>query len=249
MILKFSGEKPEYMEANYDPNLDAPMKELISKAAENILKYTDDESLQRYYLNYAYNGEGSVQLSKYRLEKYAGDRRQEAIILADWAMGLIRMKKFDLAEVKLEEGIKKDSAVAQVHLSRGTWYMLQAKPDEALPNYQRALKLFTPQDRIMDKLRVFNNIGNSYQMKGNADSALHYYKKALEIDSKFNIIHFNMGLLYLEVKKDTASFLEYLDKSLSYGLPVSSLEKGAGADLDGVRKLQAFKDILKKYEE
>lgn len=249
MILKFSGEKPEYMEANNDLNPDVPMKELISKAAENILKYTDDESLQRYYLNYAYNGEGSIQLAKYRLEKYAGDRRQEAIILSDWAMGLIRMKKFDLANVKLEEAITKDSTVAQVYLTRGTWYMMQAEPDEALPNYEHALRLFLPQDRILDKLRVYGNLGNTYLMKENADSSLHYYKKALEIDSKFNIVYYNMGLLYLELKKDTASFLEYLDKSLSYGLPVSSLEKGASADLDGVRKLQAFKDIMKKYAE
>lgn len=250
MILKFSGEKPEYMEANYDLNLDVPMKELISKAAENILKYTDDESLQRYYLNYTYNGEGSVQLAKYRLEKYAGDRRKEAIILADWAMALIRMKNFDLADVKLEEGLNKDSTVAQIHLTRGTWYMMQNKSDEALPNFDRALKSFTPQDRIMDKLRVFNNIGIVYQQKKKVDSALYYYKKAIEIDSKFNIAYINIGYLYLEEKKDTAIFLEYLDKSLRYGLPIYTLEKNTAQEqLEALRKLQAFKDILRKYAE
>lgn len=247
MILKFSGEKPEYVEANNNPNLDVPMKELISKAAERILKFTDDSSLQRYYLNYKIDGEAGIQLAKYRLEKYAGDPRQEAMILADWASVYIRMGKFEPSFAKLEEGFKKDSSVARLHQNRGNWYLFQGKPDEALPNYQQALRLFTPQDRNLDKLLAYNNLGLLYMQKKNFDSALHYYKKILTIDPKFNFAFYNIGITYLHIKKDTATFLQYLDKALGYGMSLDMMD--TDPDLEGVRKLQGLQDIRKKYVE
>lgn len=247
MILKLSGEKPEYLETDNNPNADVPMKILITKAAEKILKYTDDSSLQRYYLGYKMDGEESIQLAKYRLEKYAGNTHQEAMILSDWAFGLVRMKNFDAAFSKIIEGLKKDSTVAQLYLTRGTWYLLQAQPDRALPDYKRTLKLLTSQDRKMDWLRTYINLGNIYNLKKNADSAFHYYDKVLAIDPRFNIAYWNKGIIYLQVKQDTASFLEFMDKALSYGLNPANMD--LDPDLEGVRKLKAFQDIRKKYVE
>lgn len=247
MILKLSGEKPEYLEAENNPNADVPMKTLITKAAEKILKYTDDNSLQRYYLGYKLDGDESIELARYRLEKYAGNTRTEAMILADWALGLVRLKKFDLARAKVMEGLQKDSTVAQLYLTLGTWYLLQNRPDEALPNYTKALALFTPTDRKMEKIRVYNNMGNIWNLKKNADSAFHYFNKVLEIDPQFNIAWWNMGIVNLQVKKDTAGFLHYMDKALQYGLNPANLD--LDPDLNAVRKLKAFQDIRKKYIE
>ena len=99
----------------------------------------------------------------------------------------------------------------------------------------------------MDWLRTYINMGNIYNLKKNADSAFHYYDKVLAIDPRFNIAYWNKGIIYLQVKQDTASFLEFMDRALSYGL--NPLNMDLDPDLDGVRKLQEFQDIRKKYVE
>jgi Flp pilus assembly protein TadD len=247
MILKISGEKPEYIEADQDENFDVPMKSLITKAAEKILKYSDDHSLQRYYLNFRFDGEESIALAQYRLEKYQGDSRKEAAILADWAMGLLRLNKYDAAESKVREGLSKDSTVAQLHLTLGTIYLMQDRLEESLAEYNTTMKLFTVEDRKLDRLRTYNNIGNIYNRKRNADSAFFYYRKVLDIDPKFNIVYYNMGLVYLQVRKDTALFLDNIDKAFLFGLNPAYLQEDP--DLKGVQDLKAFQDLRRKYLE
>jgi tetratricopeptide (TPR) repeat protein len=247
LVMKLSGEDPEQFETMNNADLDIPIKELVSKAAEVILKYTDDETLQRYYAYYKQHNEAGVELAKYRLQKYSGETRKEAVILAAMADSYIRLNKFEPAMVKFQEGLKKDSTVAGLYLARGTLYARQAKLDEALSDFYHAHQLLSPNDRRSTQLNIYNNLAVIYTYKKNADSAFHYYQKVLNIDPEYSTVYFNMAILYMQVEKDTVRFLEHIDKALSYGLSLGIID--SDVDIDPVRNLREYQDIRKKYTE
>ena len=93
--LEVIGEKPERFEAPRDSsgNWGVPLRALVSDAAETILKYTNDEVLNAYYGNALQNGEKVIRLSKFRLERYKGNREKEASVYASWAARLIASKE------------------------------------------------------------------------------------------------------------------------------------------------------------
>ncbi|MES2377702.1 MAG: tetratricopeptide repeat protein [Bacteroidota bacterium] len=112
----------------------------------------------------------------------------ETIIAAKKALALAR-----------QLGYKKGEAEAYRVQGIGEYYLNQ--PDSALNRYFDALNLFESIKDDMGKAKVFNNIGNLYQLV-DSEKALEYFGKADTIARKYNqtaliaSLHLNIGNIY-----------------------------------------------------
>lgn len=81
---------------------------------------------------------------------------------------------------------------------------------QALPHFHRAVEYFRQAGNLKNEMISYQLIGNSCLIKGEADSALHYYNKTLQMAKKLkDSIHIagikqNIGILYKELEEDNA---------------------------------------------
>jgi tetratricopeptide (TPR) repeat protein len=68
-----------------------------------------------------------------------------------------------------------------LHILIGNTFLLKNDYDEALGHYKQALKIAEKAGNVSAKGVVLGNIGLIYSAKGDADKALEYLEKALEI--------------------------------------------------------------------
>ena len=246
MLLKVSGQPPEVYSVPMDPNLETPVLALIAQSAERILKYTDDRTLQIYYSTYLIDGEKSIALAEYRLQKYQGDRKMEALVMADLGFGYMRLDKFEKAREKIREGLAIDSTVGRLYANLGTTYLMQNRFEEAQQQYKKAFAILDPSVEKMDLLKVNMNMGNIFSYRRQLDSASYYFGKVLAIDPRSTYALYNLGIAHFKAKKDTVRMLEYFDKALGFGLNVRLLE--VDTDLDSIRSSEGIQKLIGKYK-
>ncbi|MBM3177247.1 MAG: hypothetical protein FJZ78_04490 [Bacteroidetes bacterium] len=248
-IIKITDAEPEHFQVALGDNLEDAVKQIVAQSSEAILKYTNDGILQRYYLMSLSPtaAEKAALLASFRLEKYKGYAREEAAVLADWAMGLVRQGKLELAEEKILEGLAKDSSRATLYIVWGALKLqTDASAEDIIEKFDKADALLTPEYPKIEQVRVYNNKAVTYIAHNSPDSAFVYLRKALEVDPKFNIAWMNLALGHLKYKQDTVHFLEYMDKAMAAGLNRANLRD---PDLDGVRHDSRFLKLIQKYSE
>jgi len=245
LVLNITGESPERVEVTLDSNVEIPLKKLVAEASEGILKYTNDRVLTMYYSNSLGDGEKTVKHAKYRLEKYKGNAEQEAYAYAGWANGLIRQKKLDAAEQKIKQGI----AIKPISGLYGSWaHIFQAKGDfaNAIVMQKKAYSLLPPDAPNFTRAINIDALGVFFSYNGQSDSAIYYYRKALEWDEKNNNTYYNLSYEYL-IKGDTTRCLDEVEKALAYGFPSKFLPEDP--DMAGLLTHPRMKDLMLKYGE
>jgi hypothetical protein len=247
--LEVIGEKPERFEAPLDSsgNWGVPLKALVSDAAETILKYTNDEVLNTYYGNIFQNGEKVIRISKFRLERYKGNREKEASVYAAWAQGLLLQKKLDEALIKVEEGLKYST---EEHRLYNVWASIlrgQKKYDESLAKRKMAFAKLKPTDSKKRKAVIMAGMASTMGSLGFGDSAIFYLNKAIEIDPDFSNAYYNQSLHYLRHKHDTTRFFELLETSLSKGFSAAFIYRDD--EMRGMLSDQRMVALIRRFQD
>lgn len=108
-------------------------------------------------------------------------------------------KKFEMAELMLQEVIKKDPENEAAYSYLGDIYLKKNQFDGALNLYNRALEI-NP-----DSAENYFRIGQIYYYKKIANLALENFNKALSLDPKLKIVYYHRGLTTLMLLRDKES--------------------------------------------
>ncbi|MFN8342939.1 MAG: tetratricopeptide repeat protein [Cyclobacteriaceae bacterium] len=246
LVLNITGAPVERVEVPLDSDLEVSLRQLLTEASEAILKYTNESVLSQYYSNHLRDGEKSIKFARYVLDKHKGNSRLEAQAFAQWAAGLQRMKKLAAAEQKIRQGIEIDSTVSALYTSWSFIYEQRGDFDNAIRMNKKALSFLGPDAPILWKITGFNNMGVNFSFKGNHDSAIYYYKKALALDGKFNFASYNMACEY-SLMGDTIRCLDELEKAFAYGFNTRIVLEDE--DMVGMLNHPRMKELLMKYAE
>lgn len=107
-----------------------------------------------------------------------------------------------------------DRLFARAYEQMGRAFRALGKPEEAEKYMELAAEIYIDRDRIgaaedilneileygSESLNVFNTLGVIYRKKGEPETAMKYYKKALKIHDTEPYIYYNIGRLYLDMK-------------------------------------------------
>lgn len=126
--------------------------------------------------------------------------------------------------LKSYEEMRDTSGIISLNNNLGAAYDRMGEYDKALANFFKAQEYLNASHNSENKNHVlpsiYNNIANIYQTKGDANSALTYYEKALELALQVpnhkaqGIAYNNIGKLYFNELNQPEKALEYLTKGL-----------------------------------
>ena len=111
-------------------------------------------------------------------------------------------KKFEMAEVLLQEVIKKEPENALAYSYLGDIYLKKKQHDGALNLYLKAIEI-DPQ--IAEN---YFRLGQIYYYKKNPDLALENFNKTLTIDPSLKFSYYQIGLTYLMLVRDKEKTIE-----------------------------------------
>ena len=127
--------------------------------------------------------------------------------------------------LKYYEELNDTTGIVSLNNNLGATYDRMAEYDKALACYFKAQEYLNASKRSDRKKIVlptlYNNIANIYQTKGDAQSALTYYEKALDLALQVpkhraqGIAYNNIGKLYFNELQQPEKALEYLTKGLA----------------------------------
>ncbi|GAA4409215.1 hypothetical protein GCM10023187_32190 [Nibrella viscosa] len=136
----------------------------------------------KYYAQRAYI---FIQLSEY--DRAALDYQQaiaRAPDKADYYSGLsycqTKHGRFDEAEATAQKGIGLDAQSPYAYRNRGRARLRKGQTDLAIADFQTSLNLKHGQP-----FRVYCDLGEAYEQKGDAQQALRFYQQALDLDSDY----------------------------------------------------------------
>lgn len=109
---------------------------------------------------------------------------QAALMRGDYAEA-IRLFTMDI-----DSGRNTPDNLAVVYNQRGLAYRRSGKPDLAIADYNRAMKL-APNDADL-----FNNRGIAFKAKGELQQALADYNRAIELNTKQATAYYNRSIVY-----------------------------------------------------
>lgn len=118
-------------------------------------------------------------------------------------------KKFEMAELLLQEVIKKDPENANAYSYLGDIYLMKNQFDGALNLYNRSLEL-NP-----SSAENYFRIGQIYYRKKVGNVSLENYDKALQLDPRLNIVYYHKGLTTLMLLRDKESTIQYWERYIS----------------------------------
>jgi len=91
------------------------------------------------------------------------------------------------------------------------------------------------------------HLGNSFLERGELEKALDQYQRALEVEPKNSIVHYNIACSYARMKKDDLA-LDALERSIECGYrDVDWMEKDS--DLDNLRDKPRYKALVRRLRE
>ncbi|MFH0974355.1 MAG: tetratricopeptide repeat protein [Spirochaetota bacterium] len=117
-------------------------------------------------------------------------------------------KKLEMAEILLQEEIKKNPENAFAYSYLGDIFLEKKRFDGALSLYKKALDI---DPNIADN---YFRIGQIHYYKKEADQSIDNYKLAYKIDNKLTFSYYHIGLSYLMLKRDKENTIQYWEKFL-----------------------------------
>ncbi|MCR9015028.1 tetratricopeptide repeat protein [Aquiflexum gelatinilyticum] len=135
--------------------------------------------------------------------------------------------------LKAYEEIQDTSGIISLNNNLGAAYDRMGEFDKALASFFKAQEYLNASNNGENKKLVlpsiYNNIGNIYQTKGDPNSALTYYEKALDLALQVpklkaqGIAYNNIGKLYFNELNQPEKALEYLTKGLAFREEIGDL--------------------------
>jgi tetratricopeptide (TPR) repeat protein len=108
-------------------------------------------------------------------------------------------KKFDMAEVLLQEELRKNPENAVAYAYLGDIFLEKKQYDGAMSLYRKAIELNG------SDARNYYQIGNIYYYKQQGDLAIENYRKANQMDPKLKFAFYHIGYTYLMLLRDKNS--------------------------------------------
>ena len=118
-------------------------------------------------------------------------------------------KKFEMAELLLQEVIKNDPENADAYSYLGDIYLIKNQFDGALNLYNKSLELKP------GSAENYFRIGQIYYRKKVGNVSLENYDKALQLDPGLNIVYYHKGLTSLMLLRDKDSTIQYWERYIS----------------------------------
>ena len=135
--------------------------------------------------------------------------------------------------LKAYEELQDTSGIISLNNNLGAAYDRMGEYDKALASFFKAQEYLNASKNSENKKLVlpsiYNNIGNIYQTKGDPNSALTYYEKALDLALQVpklkarGIAYNNIGKLYFNELNEPDKALEYLTKGLAFREEIGDL--------------------------
>lgn len=247
MLLRITGHNAERFEAPMNDAIDVPLKALILEAAENILKYSNDEVLQTYYGLVEQISDKQIRLAKYRLEIYKDKPAMLVNAVAALVWGLCMVKKYDEAEEKIKEEIPKFKKPGRIYVIWGTLLMQVGKCEEAIEKLLLAIKYTAKNESKYRKANILVTIGRSLSRLGRQDEAIEYFQKAIRMDENSHGAYFNLAKEHLRLNHAAELIHELLEKGLARGLKVKAVLNDPDCKL--MLDDPSLKKLLEKYLE
>ncbi|MBF0336710.1 MAG: tetratricopeptide repeat protein [Nitrospirae bacterium] len=150
-----------------------------------------------------------VLLSVYMANKLQGGQRKlivpvaVLIALALSAATYARNNTWQSSVTLWEDIVRKSPRKVRPHNNLGADYYDQGRIDDAIRQYEIALKL-NPDD-----LDAYLNLGNVYEKQGNLDESIRLYQAALKINPDFPDAHKNLGDFYHDQGRFDDAIREY----------------------------------------
>ena len=229
---------------------------------------TNEQALQkagihsRLGLNYLQQGDSTSALR----ELLEAERLNPNDPHIHYALGLAYSAKgrFPQALEYYRQALKLDPKYTEAHNAMGGVYLELGLWDEAIKEFEFVLKdllYHTP-------FYVMNNMGWAYYKKGERQSAIEYFKKALAMKPDFGLAYYNLGLAYKDNKQTEQAIValrsavglatNFLDAHFQLGLLYFNSEKRNEAEKsfrevvriapqsESARLAQQYLDLLKK---
>ena len=111
-------------------------------------------------------------------------------------------KKFEMAEVLLQEVINKNPENSLAYSYLGDIYLKKQLYDGALNLYKKAL------DLNPGNAENYFRIGQVYYFKKMGPESIEYFNRAVEMDGKLKIAYYHAGLSYLMLLRDKDKTIE-----------------------------------------
>jgi tetratricopeptide (TPR) repeat protein len=115
------------------------------------------------------------------------------------------------AELHLEQAVK-DKPTAEAHHALGKVFLAQGRFDEAIKEFDEALKA------NQNNAQIYNDLGVAWLEKGDFNRSLENFNKALQLDPHLNEALFNRALTYEKQSRSEAAkadWSEYLKRDSS----------------------------------
>jgi len=118
-------------------------------------------------------------------------------------------KKFEMAEIILQEVIKKNPENAEAYSYLGDILLYKKRYDGALNLYTRAL------DLKPDSAETLFRMGQLYYYKKMGAPAIDYFTRSVEKDSTMRYAYYHIGLCFLMLQRDKSNTITFWEKYLS----------------------------------
>ncbi len=135
------------------------------------------------------------------------------------------------AEEEYLAAIKLDPKLSGAHINLGVVYLRQSRWDEAIKEFDSGLSnvlYATPEI-------AYTNMGWAYYNKGDYETALRAFNRAIESNPRYVMAYYNQGLAYLSLGKDRKAvkafteaieiFPDFIDAHYNLGLAYLKLEE------------------------
>jgi len=118
------------------------------------------------------------------------------------AAAKIQQGKFDDAIAICREGLSYNPEKSQLYSNLGLAFLQMGKIDEAITELETAVKLGAD-------AMTYNNFALAVSAKGNYDTALECYRKAIRLDPKNAESYYNLANLYMTMNNPEKAIAEY----------------------------------------
>ena len=137
-------------------------------------------------------------------------------------------EKYSEAITAFRKATQLDRLFAKAYEAMGRAYHKLGKPNEAEKYLQKAADIYMSDEKMQyaeeilneileispDTVNVYNSLGVLHRKKGDLDTALKNYIKAIKVHPDEPFIHYNIGRLYLE-KKEIADAKHHFEKAVN----------------------------------